>query len=146
MSQLHCSSFFVVLLEYFWLHSLHPYFNTQKESFEDVLQNECPYKLCNIHRKTPVLESVFNIIAGLKGCRFIEKRLQHRRFPVNIVKLLRTFFFVEHLRWLLLNSFYSKYYPLIRINAIYAMNISAQIAMTREIFPRWEADLGLLQP
>ena len=82
------------------------------------------------------MESVFNIIAGLKGCRFIEKRLQHRRFPVNIVKLLRTFFFVEHLRWLLLNSFYSKYYPLIRINAIYAMNISAQFAMTREIFPQ----------
>ena len=33
---------------------------------------------------------------------FIEKRLQHRCFPVNIVKFIRTALFIEHLRWLLL--------------------------------------------
>ena len=32
-----------------------------------------------------------------------KKRLWHRCFPVNFVKFLRTSFFIEHLRWLLLN-------------------------------------------
>ena len=36
----------------------------------------------------------------LKACNFIKKRLQHKCFPVNIVKFLRTFL-IEHLRWLL---------------------------------------------
>ena len=35
-----------------------------------------------IHRKTPVLESLFLF--------FIKKRLQHRCFPVNFEKCLRT--------------------------------------------------------
>ena len=33
----------------------------------------------------------------------LSKRLQHRCFPVNIAKLLRTAFFIEQLRWLLLD-------------------------------------------
>ena len=43
-------------------------------------------------KRTPVLESVFNKVASLrlKACNFIEKRLQHRRFPVKSSKLLRT--------------------------------------------------------
>ena len=32
----------------------------------------------------------------------LKKRLWHRCFPVNFVKFLRTPFFIEHLRWLLL--------------------------------------------
>ena len=32
----------------------------------------------------------------------LKKRLQHRCFPVNFVKFLRTAFFIEHLWWLLL--------------------------------------------
>ena len=36
-------------------------------------------------------------------CNFIEKRLQHRCFPVNIAKFLRTAFFVKHLRRLFLD-------------------------------------------
>ena len=35
--------------------------------------------------KTPALDSLFNKVAGL-----IKKRLQHRCFPVNILKLFRT--------------------------------------------------------
>ena len=31
-------------------------------------------------------------------CNFIKKRLQHRCFPVNIAKYLRSFF-IEHLQW-----------------------------------------------
>ena len=44
-------------------------------------------KACNIHRKTPVLESLFSKV--LEGYKFIKKRLQHRCFPVNIANFLR---------------------------------------------------------
>ena len=40
--------------------------------------------------KVPVLESLFNKIAGLETCDFIKKGLQHSCFPVNIAKFLRT--------------------------------------------------------
>ena len=49
-------------------------------------------KACNIHRKTPVLESIFSKAATLVACNFIKKRLQHRCFPVNIAKFLRKFY------------------------------------------------------
>ena len=48
-----------------------------------------------------MLESLFNKVAGRKTCNFI-KKTQHRRFPVNFVKFLRTPFLTEHLWWLLL--------------------------------------------
>ena len=37
-----------------------------------------------------MLGSLFNKVADLQTCNFIKKRLQHRRFPVNIAKFLRT--------------------------------------------------------
>ena len=40
--------------------------------------------------KTPVLEYLFSKVAGLKVCNFINKILQHRCFPMNIAKFLRT--------------------------------------------------------
>ena len=39
---------------------------------------------------TPVLESYINKVAGLKACNFIKKKFQHKYFPVNIGKFLRT--------------------------------------------------------
>ena len=63
---------------------------SQKYLFVDVLQNSCFSKFRNIHRKTPVLESLFNKEAA---CNFIKKRLQQRSFPLNIVEFLRTAFF-----------------------------------------------------
>ena len=48
------------------------------------IQKSCSKKFRNIHRKTPVLESVFNKAL----CK--NKRLRHRSFPVNNVKFLRT--------------------------------------------------------
>ena len=48
-------------------------------------------KICNIHhKKTPVLQSIFNKVAEHKACSVIKKRLQHRCFPGNIAKFLRT--------------------------------------------------------
>ena len=49
----------------------------------------------NIHRKTPVLKSLFNKVAGILACNFIKKKLQQRCFPVNIAKFVGTVFFVE---------------------------------------------------
>ena len=42
-----------------------------------------------------------------QACNFIKKRLQHRCFPVKLAKFLRTPFFKEHLRWLLLYILYT---------------------------------------
>ena len=44
----------------------------------------------------------FNIIAGLRPATLLKNWLWHRCFPVNLSKFLRTPFFIEHLRWLLL--------------------------------------------
>ena len=49
-----------------------------------------------------MLESLFNNVACLKACNFIEKRLTHRCFPVQYAKFLTAPTFTEHLRWLLL--------------------------------------------
>ena len=57
----------------------------------------------NIHKKTPVLESLFIKVADLKGGSFIKEGLQQRCFPVNIAKYLRTAFFIEHFLLLLKN-------------------------------------------
>ena len=44
----------------------------------------------------------FNKVAGLRTAIFLKKRLWRRCFPVNFAKFLRTSFFTEHLRCLLL--------------------------------------------
>ena len=49
-----------------------------------------------MHKKTPVLESLFKKVA-LKF--FIKNRLKHRYFHMNIAKFFRTDFVIEH-RWL----------------------------------------------
>ena len=59
-------------------------------------------KISQYYRKTLVLDSHFKRIAELKVCNFIKKRLQRRYFPVNIGKFLWTAFFIEQVRWLLL--------------------------------------------
>ena len=46
-----------------------------------------------MYRKTTVLESPFNKVAGRKACNFIKKRLKRRCLPVNIAKVLRTSIF-----------------------------------------------------
>ena len=44
----------------------------------------------------------FNKVAGLRAATLLKKRLWHRCFAENFGKYLRTPFFSEHLRWLLL--------------------------------------------
>ena len=44
----------------------------------------------------------FHKVGGLSPPTLLKNRLWHRCFPVNLSKFLRTPFFIEHLRWLLL--------------------------------------------
>ena len=60
-----------------------------KQPPEVFYKKSCFQNFPNIHRKTPVLESLFNKVAGLKACNFISNRLQHMCFPVNIAKLFK---------------------------------------------------------
>ena len=46
-------------------------------------------KIHKIHQKTPVLESLFNRVLGLRPATLSKKRLQHRCSHVNFVKFLR---------------------------------------------------------
>ena len=41
----------------------------QKQSFGDALQNRWSKKLCKFHRKTPVMESLFNKVASNLGVK-----------------------------------------------------------------------------
>ena len=53
-------------------------FLVEKQPFADVFRNRCSSKFCNIHSKTtPVLESLFKKVAGLKASNFIKKRYLH---------------------------------------------------------------------
>ena len=57
----------------------------------DVLSKRLFLKISQYSQEnTCVLEFLFNIVAGLKACNFVKKRPQHRFFPVNIAKFLRT--------------------------------------------------------
>ena len=51
-----------------------------------------------------MLEPLFNEIKSLKAWNFIKKRLQRKCFPVKFRKFLRTPFFIEHIRCLLLEG------------------------------------------
>ena len=66
----------------------------QNQPFIDPLQNRCYWIIDKIHRKKPVLESLFNKSAVLRTCNFIKEdydtgtfykmRLQQRCFHVVV--------------------------------------------------------------
>ena len=78
-------------------------------------KKSCSYKFRNIHRKTPVLESLFNKVSylqalfnkvlGLQACNFIkgDSNTPTQVFPVNIGKFLRTLILKDICEQLLLN-------------------------------------------
>ena len=62
-------------------------------------------KFHKIRRKHLCQSLIFNKVAGLRPEKsLLKRRLWHRRFPANFVKFQRSPFFIEHLRWLLLNT------------------------------------------
>ena len=48
-------------------------------------KKNCSSKFCSIHWRV-----FLNKVAVLQACNFVKKRLQHRCFPVDIAKFLRT--------------------------------------------------------
>ena len=81
-----------------------------QESSEEFLVGECleaVIRRCSSkqvflkfsqNKKTPVLASLFNEVAGLRACCFMKKRLQQNCFLVKYVTSLRTPVFTEHLQ------------------------------------------------
>ena len=65
----------------------------QKQLLADVLQNRCCEEFCNIHRETPVLESLFNKVAGLRSATLLKENSSTGAF----LWILRNFW--EHLIW-----------------------------------------------
>ena len=61
----------------------------QKEPPEVFYKKRCSKKFGTIHRKTLVLEFLFNKVADLRPQTLLKKRLRHMRFPVNCAKFLR---------------------------------------------------------
>ena len=68
------------------------YITTIRTSSSQMFFETDVLKVCNIHRKTPVLVSLFGKIASLEVFKFIKKRLQHRCLPANIANFLRQFY------------------------------------------------------
>ena len=64
---------------------------------KSVLRNFAKFTVKRLCQDFP-----FSNVAGLRAATLLKKRLWRRCFPVNFVKFLRTAFFIEHLRWLLL--------------------------------------------
>ena len=62
----------------------------QKQPPEVFCKKGCSENFFEFHKKTPVLESLFNKVAGLRTWNVIKKTLQHSCFPVSFVKFLRT--------------------------------------------------------
>ena len=69
---------------------------------KDVLK-----KFNKLHRKIPVLESLFNTVAGLQPASFL-KRDSNMCFPVKSTKVLRTSILKNISERLLLEMFYKK--------------------------------------
>ena len=74
-------------------------------------------KFCKFHRKTPMLESLFNKIPGLQACNFIKKRPPTQAFSCRIYDFFKNTYFEEYLRttasvvsfsWLSLPRVFSK--------------------------------------
>ena len=67
---------------------------TRTSNYRCSIKKDYSKKFPNIHRETPVLESLFNKV---------KKRVWHRCFPVNIQNFLKTSI-LENIWQLLLNS------------------------------------------
>ena len=66
---------------------------TEKQPFSDVLEKRFSEKFRKIHEKTPVLESLFNKVSGLKACKFIKKETMAQMFFCEIYEIFKNTFF-----------------------------------------------------
>ena len=75
----------------------------QSQSSRGVLQKRCYWNFAKLTGKHLYHGFFFNKVAG-RPAILLKRRLWHRCVPVNFAKFLRTTFFTEHLRWLLLKT------------------------------------------
>ena len=62
----------------------------RKQCPEAICKKSFSSKFCNIHRVTPVLESLFNKVAGLKTCNLIKKETPTQAFSFEHGRFLST--------------------------------------------------------
>ena len=72
-------------------HKINACTNGEKQPLE-VFSKKMFLNILQISQKfpTPALESLLNKVARTQACNFIEKRLQHRCFPMKFAKFFRT--------------------------------------------------------
>ena len=70
-----------------------------------AVTQRCPVKMVLLKISQYSQENTCVRVSFNKGAGLYKKRHQHRCFPVNITKFLRTTFFIDHPRWLLLDIF-----------------------------------------
>ena len=75
----------------------------------------------NIHRKTPVLEPLFNKVIGLKACNFIEKETPTQVFSCEYCKIFNNSLFIEHL---FIMYTFPKFYVMVVIRYLNPVGIS----------------------
>ena len=73
---------------------------TQKQPFQDVLQNRCSIFFLQSSQE--------NTCTGVPGISY-QKEIQRRCFPVNIVKFFRIAFLQNTSRWLLLKAIFQMF-------------------------------------
>ena len=78
---------------------------TSEAPVRSVLQNRCSYKFRNIHRKTSVLESLFNKFQALRpyGLQLYLKETSTQVFSCEYGKRFTNSLFIEHPRLLVLS-------------------------------------------
>ena len=75
-----------------------------RSSLLEVFCKKCVLKMLAKFKVKHFCQSIFfNKVAGLKPATLWKKGLWHRSFPANFAKFLRTPFFKEHFRWLVLS-------------------------------------------
>ena len=60
---------------------------------EDFLQNRCSQKFSDIHRKTPMLDFLFNKVAAIQACNFIKKKIPRQVLSCEYCEIFKNSFF-----------------------------------------------------
>ena len=104
---------------------LYSFRKTFKQPFTDVFQGRCSEKFRNIRRKTPVLETLFNIFTRFEAGIFIKKDTPTRAFSYEYCKIflwsIRHYtspklYVMMYIRYLKFKFYYCKIRPRTRKN------------------------------
>ena len=82
-----------------------------------------------------MLESIFSKAAALKVCNSIKKKLQHNYLAVKLAKFLKTPFFTEEFRWLLL-TFNSCFHRSLGQKQMWLSAINTRFTWKKYLLPR----------